>query len=513
MTGNRAVVVGAGMAGLTAAIDLAVANFKVTVIERAAAPGGKMREVRLGDAGIDSGPTVLTMKHVFEEIFADAGAQLSDYVTLEPLQILARHAWPDGSLLDLFADRERSAHAISKFANAREAEGFLAFCKRAESTFNTLEASFIRTDNPTPLSLALNSGIRGLGDLWRISPFTTLWSALGTTFRDPRLRQLFGRYATYCGSSPFEAPATLMLVADVERQGVWTVNGGMQRLAEGLAALAQSLGVTFLYDSDVTGVRTSSSGVSGVALAGGDFIPADCVVLNADPAAVATGRFGRDISSTVSIAGSSIRSLSAVTVALKARTKNFPLHRHNAFFSSDYKSEFDDIFVRRRLPAEPTVYVCASDRHDHFDATFEARERLLCLVNAPATGDTHCVTESEMQRCLDGLFEQLRRCGLEVDHGSEAKIITTPNDFDRMFPATGGALYGQASHGWTASFNRPAARTKIPNLYLAGGATHPGPGVPMAALSGRFAARAAIAARYSQRTSVTTAMPGGTSMR
>ncbi|NOT69934.1 MAG: phytoene desaturase [Hyphomicrobium sp.] len=511
MTKAHAVVVGAGIAGLTAAIDLAVAGFDVTVVERAPSPGGKMRQVQAGGAVIDAGPTVLTMARVFEELFASAGAKLSDYVSLEPLQILARHAWTDGSILDLFADRERSASAIAKFSDAREADGFLKFCKRAEGIFKTLEDSFIRSESPTPVSLALQSGITGLGDLWRISPFTTLWSALGNSFRDPRLRQLFGRYATYCGSSPFEAPATLMLVADVERQGVWTVNGGMQRLAAALAALATDRGVVFRYDSDVTGVVVTPSGVQGVTLTGGETVPASFVVLNADPEAVAGGHFGRDAKGAVSVAANAVRSLSAITVALTAKTKGFPLHRHNVFFSSDYKREFDDIFKARRLPTDPTIYICASDRHDWYDAAFEDRERLLCLINAPAIGDTYSFGSGEIQQCLDRMFAQLKRYGLDVDTTSEEKIITTPNGFNHLFPATGGALYGQASHGWTASFNRPHARTKIPHLYLAGGATHPGPGVPMAALSGRFAARAATADRDSQRRLIGMATPGGTS--
>ena len=509
----HAVIVGAGMAGLAAAIDLASAKFKVTVLERASGPGGKMREIEAGGERIDAGPTVLTMARVFEDLFASAGAGLADYVTLDRLEILARHAWADGSILDLFADHERSASAIAKFAGTREADGFRAFSERAANTYKTLEHSFIRTAQPTPVSLALQSGISGLGDLWRISPFTTLWNGLGTHFRDSRLRQLFGRYATYCGSSPFDAPATLMLVADVERQGVWTVRGGMQRLAEALAALAQSLDTEFRYGAEVAGVLTGPDGVMGVKLATGETIAADTVVLNADPAAAAMGLFGPAVAASAPVPPNAARSLSAITFALTAKTSGFPLHRHNVFFSSDYKREFDDIFVRKSVPAAPTVYVCAHDRGDNYDATFNARERLLCLINAPANGDTRTYNAHEVQHHFERMIALLQSCGLHIDHHHEPKVITTPSDFHRLFPATGGALYGQASHGWTASFNRPHARTKIPRLYLAGGATHPGPGVPMAALSGRFAAQAAITDLGSRLRSRTTDTPGGTSMR
>ncbi len=169
------------------------------------------------------------MRWIFEEIFSECGADLGARVALAPAEILARHAWSGPERLDLFADPQRSAAAIADFAGAREAEGFRRFRARAGEIYRTLEEPFIRGQRPGPVDLALRAGPRGLGGLLRIRPFTTLWSALGEYFRDPRLRQLFGRYATYCGSSPFSAPATLMLVAHVEMEGVWTVAGGLSR--------------------------------------------------------------------------------------------------------------------------------------------------------------------------------------------------------------------------------------------------------------------------------------------
>ena len=159
-----------------------------------------------------------------------------------------------------------------------------------------------------------------------------------------------------------------------------------------------------------------------------------------------------------------------------ARTDGFPLLHHSVFFSGNYQAEFDDIFRRRRLPVEPTVYICAQDRTDHEESAPLGDERLLCLVNAPATGDTHPLAQSEIDACEERTFHLLRRAGLDVQRRPDATVRTTPADFNRLFPATGGALYGQAQHGWMASFRRPGARTRMPGLYLAGGSTHPGPG-------------------------------------
>jgi 1-hydroxycarotenoid 3,4-desaturase len=164
------IVIGAGIAGLAAAVDLSRHDMAVTVVERAASPGGKLREAVLGDARIDSGPTVLTLRRVLDELFADAGASLDVALRLTPAEVLGRHAWQDGTTLDLHADAARSAEAIAAFAGAAAADGFRAFRARARQVFATLDGSFMHAARPTIWSLLRNGGLRGLPDLWRISP-------------------------------------------------------------------------------------------------------------------------------------------------------------------------------------------------------------------------------------------------------------------------------------------------------------------------------------------------------
>lgn len=545
---KRVVIIGAGIGGLAAALDLSARGFDVVVLERAAAPGGKMREVAVGGENgprLDAGPTVFTMRWVFEELFATAGASLAEHLTLHPAAILARHAWTDGNRLDLFADAARSADAIGALAGAAEARGFLAFCERARRVYRVLETPFIRAPRPNPLSLAAAAGPSGLAGLMGASPFTTLWRALGDHFRDPRLRQLFGRYATYCGSSPFLAPATLMLVAHVEQDGVWLVEGGMHRLARAVEALARRHGAAFRYGAEVAGIGVASGRAASVTLANGERLEADAVVVNADAAALAAGLFGAPARGAVPRADRRDRSLSALTWATLAEAEGFPLSRHSVFFSDDYAAEFDDLFNRHRLPAAPTAYICAQDRDARDGAPPSGAtpggmtpfgpapsdrpptgptpsgppahgppptgpERLLLLVNAPPTGDTTPPSLPEIERCETATLRLLERCGLTLKrHGS---VATGPAEFERLFPATGGALYGRASHGWMASFARPGARTTLPGLYLAGGSAHPGAGVPMAALSGRLAA-ASLASDLASTAPASTARSRGTAMR
>jgi len=509
----RVAIIGAGAGGLAAALHLAAHGVEVLVFERGPAPGGKIRALDVAGRPVDSGPTVLTMRWIFERMVAEAGSRLEEHLELQPLDVLARHAWTDGSRLDLFPDVDRSAAAIAAFAGRREGARYRQFAERSAAVYAMLADSFIDASRPSPPELVRRIGGSRLSDLWRIRPFTTLWRELSSQFHDPRLRQLFGRYATYCGSSPFEAPATLMLIAHVEQQGVWVPKGGMVRLAAVLADIAESQGARFRYSAEVTSVEMGGGRARGVTLATGERIEADAVICNADCAALATGLFGRAARSAVVPEQGGGGSLSAITWSLVATPHGFPLHHHNVFFSRDYTAEFDELFRKRRLPSEPTVYICAADRLRD-DGPPAQPERLFCLVNAPSVGHlgrTGPLAPSEIAACETRTFDLLARCGLRLDRAPEKTEVTTPAEFANLFPATGGALYGPPSHGWRAPFSRPRSESRIEGLYLAGGSVHPGPGVPMAALSGRRAAERLLADLASMPRSRTTVTSGGTS--
>jgi 1-hydroxycarotenoid 3,4-desaturase len=516
---HRVVVIGAGIGGLVSSLLLAARGLDVTLLEAGPAtegPGGKMRAVHVDGAAIDAGPTVFTMRWVFDEILCEVGSSLQELVTLTPLSVLARHAWRGhGERLDLHADVQRSADAIARFASPAEASRFIAFCAEAKAIYRRLEGPHIRSSRPSLMQMGVDLGPAGIKALAALGPFASLWQTLGRHFHDPRLRQLFARYATYCGASPWAAPATLMLVAHVEQDGVWSIDGGMARLAQRLADLAASRGVKLRYGASAQRIATTQGRASGVVLQGGERLCADSVVFNGDSNALAMGLLGDDITGVVRAPlANTERSLSAVTWAIHARSHGFPLARHNVFFDDDYASEFDDVFKQRRLPRQGTVYVCAQDRLHDDDAPPVGRERLLALVNAPADGDRNTFDASEIEPCEHRSLALLQHCGLTLELKSRAQLLRrTPADFNRLYPGSGGALYGPATHGWMALFKRPGAATALPGLYLAGGSAHPGPGVPMAAMSGRLAAATLLAHLDSISRSRRVRIAGGTSMR
>ncbi len=498
MASRNIVIIGAGIGGLTAAVQLAQAGCAVTVCEAAATPGGKLRQVKPANVPIDAGPTVFTLKPIFDAIFADIGCKLEDHLNLTPLDCLARHAWDDGAQLDLFDDPKRTETAITAFAGAKAVQDYQRFRERSARIFTALDTSFMQCPQPGLLGLIRNAGLAQLPALSNLGAFATMWDELGRYFSNPKLQQLFARYATYCGASPFTAPATLMLIAHAEQSGVWSIAGGMFKLAEVLTKLAEARGAVFHFNSPVHEITTQSGHVCGVKLRDGQCMSADAVIANTDLAALDAGYFGEPAQRAVQgFNKDTKRSLSALTWAVSGRSTGIELAHHNVFFSSNYRAEFQAI-AAGQMPADPTIYLCAPSKNEFF-----------CLINAPANGDDYQLTPAEEDQCLQRMMAKLQRSGLILQ--TSAITRTGPQQFNQMFPASGGSLYGRALTNWQDSFKRPGAKTKLPGLYLAGGSVHPGPGLPMAALSGRLAATQILQDLASTKQFVPAAMPGGIS--
>jgi len=480
MAQRHVIIVGAGIGGLMAAVILSGHGYKVTVLERAATPGGKMRQLSDQGRAMDAGPTVFTLKPIFEEAFATVGLDFDSCVPTVQAHRLARHAWDTPETFDLHANVQDATDAVRDFFGGDEAQGFDRFCKDSARVWNSLKRDFVRSSKPSFIDLIKSAGLTGLPDLLAVSPFQRLWPALGSYFKDARLQQLFGRYATYVGSSPFMSPATLMLIAHVEQAGVWMIKGGMHRLAQVCADCARAFGATIRYQSHVARIQPGCK--PRVELQNGDMIEGDAIIYNGDVSALGQGLLGEDARKAACAVELEDRSLSAVTWTATAKVSGTALIRHNVFFSNAYEREFGEVSIGDMI-SDPTVYVCAQDRGDD-DSSRGETERLLILINAAARGDHAHYSCKQIEDSCARVMERLGRCGVTLDPMPSSNTVTTPRDFAALLPGTGGALYGRASHGWRATFEREGTRSRLPGLYFAGGSIHPGAGVPMAALSG-----------------------------
>ncbi len=481
---NKIVVIGAGIGGLAAAIRLAAAGMEVALIEAQSTPGGKMRVLPSTAGPVDAGPTVLTMRGVFDDIFAVAGTRLQDHITLIPQPILARHWWPDGSTLDLHTDPQASAAAIAAFAGARAEADFIRFDRMAARLYAAFDAPMMQAARPRLAQIGWNALCTPR--IWpALLPGRSLAQHLTQAFSDPRLRQLFGRYATYVGGAPDLSPAVLALIWQAEARGVWAVQGGMHRLAVAMSDVAANQGVDLRYGLTVRAIERQGARVSGVVLSDGRSLKCDAVVFNGDPAALLAGLLGNGAQTALRPTAAHPRSLSAWVWAFAAKSSGVDLIHHNVFFGADPVQEFGPI-ARGQMPQDPTLYVCAQDRAT---GPLPDLERFEIIMNAPPKTT---MTPGEIDQCRAKTFPHLARFGLTFDPAPPDTALTTPAGFATLFPGSQGAIYGRSPQGALASFQRPPTRSGLAGLYLAGGGAHPGAGVPMAALSGRHAAEAIV---------------------
>jgi len=469
---SAVVVVGAGVGGLATAIRLAAAGHRVTVYEQAAQVGGKLgRLVAPGGFRFDTGPSLVTLPQVFADLLPE--------LPLAELDPIVRHRFADGTVLDSCRDPHRFAARIGALLGPAAAEDWRRLWRRAERVW---EASW-RHVLTVPLESPLAVGRLGwrLGDLAAVAPGRTLRGLGRATLRDPRLRTLLDRYATYAGADPRRAPAALVAIPYAElRYGGWYVPGGLGRIADALLARAGAAGVRVVTGATVSRISTAAGRVCGVVV-DGVRVPADVVVANADALHVY-----RDLLPTPRrLAALRDRSLAGFVLLLGLRGRTPDLTHHTVLFGADYGAEFDAVFgdPRRRRPArpalDPTVFVTSPDdpavRPDGHEAWF-------VLVNAAPQSTVDWTVPGRADGYAERLLDVLAGRGLDVRSRVVFRQALTPADLQRSAGAPGGTIYGTASHG-LGGLVRPANRGPVPGLFLVGGSVHPGGGLPMVLLS------------------------------
>ena len=475
------------MAGLAAAMQLSKKGLEVEVHEKATTPGGKLRAINSSIGPIDAGPTVFTLKPWFDEFFSELGERFDDHVTISEQSVLARHWWPDESRLDLRTDLHETLSAIKEFSGKKSALEFETFYRKTKMAFDLFEMPIMKSSsiNLVELLRLTIKNRRTISDL--LFTFKSLWEFLAKEFSDPRLRQLFARYATYVGTSPLEAPALLSLVWQAEARGVWQILGGMHTLPKVMETLARKNGAKFKYKSEINSIQITNGTVQGVTDQTNRLIKANYILFNGDPAAIYKGMLGEDVRSLIKQSAVKDRSLSAFVWSFTSKPIGKDLSLHNVFFNSDYTSEFHDI-KRGKIPRTPSIYVCAQDRG--ISPNIGGPERFEIIINAAPNPneDYNNDKRKEFEKCKEITFHTLQKMGLKFLQSPVMSNLSTPSDYQKMFPGSDGSIYGLNLSKTMATFKRPKVKTKIRGLYLAGGGVHPGPGVPMALSSGKHAA-------------------------
>lgn len=472
----KAIVVGAGVGGLTAAIRLAGADHHVVVLERNPVVGGKVADLDEAGYRFDLGPTLLTLPDVFDEVFRLAGRSLADEVDLVRLDPQIRYRWPNGSSLDVADDPNVTAVAIERLAPGAGA-AWLKFAAHAERLWNISERTFLAGPMGSPLSMIVRNG--SPLDLVRIDGNRTLAKAAESFFDDPRLQQLVGRYATYSGSSPYQAPATLACIAHVEQAfGCWYVTGGISRLRDALERVAAAMGVEVRLGVDVGRVAADGRAVTGVEFADGGSEPADIVVSDVDAAHLYTDLLPHPKQARKLDKVGMSQSAFVMCAAVRGRTEG--IAHHNVFFPLDDRQEFRYLEAGQ-MPIDQTIYACVSSVTDAGQAPPDCENWYVLVTTPPAIGiDKKLMTA--------GLLNRLAERGVDLRQRISFTRTMVPADFDARYRAVGGAIYGTSSNGKRAAFSRPSNVGPVHGLYLVGGSTHPGGGLPMVATSARIVA-------------------------
>jgi len=486
----RVVVIGAGVGGLAAAARLAATGHAVTVLEAADTVGGKVglfeREVAEGTFRFDTGASLLTMPEVFEDLFADTGDPLESVLTLRPLDPVARYRFADGTVLSTTRDLDEQAARFDYAFGGGAGAAWSALIGRGSRMWDAVGEPVLGT------RLSRRSALRRMprvGDLAAVAPGRSLRRLGRHYLSDTRQRMMLERYATYAGSDPRRAPAALAVIPFLEHAfGAWYVEGGFRRLVEALAQRAVERGATIRTGVRVDTITVEGGRVTGVGMVDGARQAADVVVANADATTVYGGLLQarpRRVPAADSLAG--------FVVLLGVRGRTPALAHHNVLFGAgDYDAEFDAVFGRPGRPVtDPVVYVSAPSDPAICPPGHEA---WFVLVNAPRHGldGARGALDWDAAGLASGYAERvvslLAARGLPVRERILFSHVMSPADLQRSTGAPGGAIYGGALHGLHGSLRRPSNATSVRGLYLVGGSTHPGGGLPMVALSARIVA-------------------------
>ncbi|MDT3404193.1 1-hydroxycarotenoid 3,4-desaturase CrtD [Mucilaginibacter terrae] len=480
----QALIIGAGIAGIATAIRLAVKGYHVQVFEANSYPGGKLSEFEQQGYRFDAGPSLFTMPQYVDELFKLAGKNPKDYFTYQKLDVVCNYFYPDGSRLKAYADPDKFAAEI-KLQTGETAEAINQYNRNSARIYDITNHVFLEQSLHRLQTYLSSKTLKSILRLFQIDAFRTMNAANQSFFKDKRLVQFYDRYATYNGSNPYQAPATLNVIPHLEQHfGAYFPKGGMYSIISSLVKLAEESGVQFHYNFPIDEIVLAGKKASGIKV-NDDFIGADVVVSNMDVWFTYRKLLNKHPQLFPEKILNQERSSSALIFYWGIKKQFDQLDLHNIFFSADYEAEFNAIWKQKSIHQDPTVYLNISSKHQQTDAP-AGHENWFTMINVPAnTGQNwdELIKEAR-QNIIKKLSAQL---GENITPLIESESILDPRSIESRTSSYQGSLYGTSSNSQFAAFLRHANRSsKIKNLYFCGGSVHPGGGIPLALLSGRI---------------------------
>ncbi len=478
-------VIGAGVAGLAAAVRLAVAGHAVTVFEAGPSFGGKMHQFELpGGYRFDAGPSLFTLPQLVDDVFRLAQRVPADYFRYEWLDPITNYFFADGTRLAAWAEADKFAAEVEEKLGA-PAAAVTQFLARSGRAYDATAGTFLHKSLHKVGTYFSPETLKAVGALPALGLLGTMHQRHAKAFADPRLVQLFDRYATYNGSDPYQAPATLSMIPHLEHGiGAFYPVGGIYAIAESLHRLAEEFGVKFRFDEPVeeilvadkhiTGLRTAQDVYDfGLVVSNMDVVPTYRRLLPTQPAPERTLAQPRSSSALIFYWGIA---------------REFPeLDLHNIFFSNDYQQEFKAIFEGKTVADDVTVYVNVTSKKTPSDAP-AGHENWFVMVNVPHDEgqDWDALTQKTRRLVLARLSGAL---GVAIEPLIRTEKIWTPLGIAADTSSFGGALYGSSSNNPLAAFLRhPNFSGRLDGLYFCGGSVHPGGGIPLCLLSAKIVA-------------------------